>query len=103
MKKIVQIDKHAEKEISKFPRTVQIKFRALINILVEKGKLEPPVGKKLSRGLFEMRIRHKNTYRLIYTYFEHNLIIILSAFVKKVQKTPLKELQKAEKRLKQYL
>ena len=103
MKKIVQIDKHAEKEVSKFPRTVQIKFRALINILVDSGKLEPPEGKKLSKGLFEMRVRHKDTYRSIYAYLEYNLIIILSAFIKKAQKTPLKELQKAEKRLKQYL
>jgi len=42
MKKIIQIDRHAEKEISKFSKKVQIKFRALINILSSEGKLELP-------------------------------------------------------------
>ena len=56
MKKIIQIDRHAEKEISKFSKKVQIKFRALINILSSEGKLELPDGKKLSNGLFEIRV-----------------------------------------------
>ena len=103
MKKAVQIDKNAEKEISKFPKIVQIKFRALINILIIKGKLEYPDGKKLPKGLFEMRIKHDNAYRSFYAYLKQNLIIVLSAFIKKTQKTPLKELKKAYKRLKQYL
>jgi phage-related protein len=103
MGKIIQIDKNAEKEISKFPRVVQIKFRALIDILIKKGRLEFPDAKKLPKGLFEMRVKYKNTYRSFYAYLKQDLIIILSAFIKKTQKTPLKELQKAYKRLKQYL
>lgn len=103
MGKIVQIDKNAEKEISKFPMVIQIKFRALISILIKRGRLELPDGKKLAKGLFEMRVKHKNTYRSFYAYLKQDLIIILSAFIKKTPKTPLKELRKAYKRLKQYL
>ena len=103
MNKLVQIDKKAEKELSTFPRGAQIKFRVLITILEEEGKLELPEGKKLSKGLFEMRFSYENTYRSIYAYLDNEIIIVLSAFVKKTQKTPLKELDKAQKRLQQYI
>lgn len=86
MKKVVQIDRNAEKEISKFPKAVQIKFRALINILIKRGKLEHPDGKKLPKGLFEMRVKHGNIYRSLYAYLKQDLIIVLSAFIKKTQK-----------------
>ena len=72
MNKIVQIDRKAKKELDKFPKEAQIKLRALINILLLKGRLEP-------------------------------IVIILSAFMKKTRKTPLIEIQKAQKRLQRYL
>lgn len=104
MKKSIFIDKNAQKELQKFPRPVQIKFQAAFELLEELGKLEEPLGKKLSghRNLFEIRIRYQGQWRSIYSYLEQETIIILSAFVKKTQKTESKELEKAIKRLQLY-
>ncbi|MBU3979562.1 type II toxin-antitoxin system RelE/ParE family toxin [Patescibacteria group bacterium] len=104
VRKAVLIDKRAEKELRKFSRTVQLKFQALFEILEEDGKLEEPFGKKLSGriDLFEIRVRQNGQWRALYAYIGKDSIIILCAFAKKTQKTPIIELDKAIKRLVDY-
>lgn len=104
MKQTVLIDKRASKELSKFTRPVQLKFQALFEILKETGKLEEPFAKKLvsTPGLFEVRVKYQGQWRAIYAYLEEKTIIILSAFDKKTQKTPVAELDKAKSRMKEY-
>lgn len=104
MGKAVLIDKRAEEELKKFSRPVQLKFQALFEILEEDGKLEEPFGKKLSGkgNLFEIRVKQGGQWRALYAYIDENSIIILCAFVKKTQKTPIMELDKAIKRLTDY-
>ncbi|MBI5151634.1 MAG: type II toxin-antitoxin system RelE/ParE family toxin [Candidatus Pacebacteria bacterium] len=101
MRKYVVFEKHAQKEIRTFPQTVQIKFKAILKILEEKGELHYPDAKKIEHknNLFEIRIKHRGEWRAIYTYSTRNYIIILSAFYKKTQKTPKEELEKAIRRL----
>ncbi len=102
--KTVCIDKRAEKELKKFPRCVQLRFQALLEILEEDGMLEEPFGKKLSGqpNLFEMRVKYQGQWRALYAYLQENQIIILSAFSKKTQKTPIAEIEKAKERKKYY-
>jgi phage-related protein len=102
MKQTVIIDKRADKEISVLPINVQIQLRSLIGVLADTGKLNLPEGKKLNREIFEIRIKSKNQHRCLYAYCNHQIIVILSAFTKKQQKTPLKEIEKAFNRLKTY-
>ena len=103
MKKSVIIDKRADKEIRKFGRKVLNKFRALFDILKDEGVLAEPFAKKLSEtGLFEVRVKYRGQYRALYAYFEKEYIVILTAFIKKTQKTPLHEISKAKKRLSEY-
>lgn len=61
-----------------------------------------PFAKKLDSILFEIRIKQDGQWRAIYAYALKSEIIILSAFLKKAQKTPKKELTKALKRFKNY-
>ena len=105
MKKTVLVDDRAIKEINKFPKAVRIKIRAYTDILKETGGLQKPFTKKLNTklNLYEIRIKHKGTWRVFYAYCGKKEIIILSALHKKTQKTPLKEIRKAEKRLREYL
>lgn len=52
-------------------------------------------------GLFEIRIKlGSNIYRVFCFFDKGNLVVLLSGFQKKTQKTPKKEIKKAE-RLKQ--
>ncbi len=102
MKKAVRLDDRAKREIGKFPIPAQIKTAALLQALERDGFLHEPYAKKLSVDLFEIRIKSKGQWRVLYAYLLQAEILILSAFHKKTQKTPLTELAKAKKRLQEY-
>lgn len=104
MKKTILIDRRAAKEIKRFIRPVQLKFQAMFEVLEQDGKLEEPFGKKLSgyTNLFEVRVKYQGQWRAIYAYLKKENIVILSAFGKKTQKTPITELEKAKTRVADY-
>lgn len=102
MKKTIVLDLLAVKELDVFPAEVRARFNDLIKILSEEGRLEMPFAKKIGNKLFEIRIKQKGQWRVIYAYISKNQIIILSAFQKKTQKILKKELTKALKRLQKY-
>ncbi len=100
--KSVVIDPSATKELDSFPIEVRARFNDLFEILSKEGKLEMPFAKKIAGNLFEIRVKVNGQWRATYAYYLKNQIIILSAFQKKTQKTPKKELATALKRLKHY-
>jgi phage-related protein len=57
--------------------------------------------KKLSgtKNLWELRIYYRNQYRIILAKAGEGKVVLLSAFIKKRQKTPKKEITIAQKRL----
>jgi len=105
MKKIVKVDPRAAKEFVDFPDEVKEDFLALIRKLEELGQLMQPEAKKLSgyKNLFELRVIISGQWRGFYAYLTNNEIIILHFMRKKTQKTPTKDLNLVEKRLKEYL
>lgn len=59
-----------------------------------------PFSKVIGKGLLEIRVRSKNDIaRIIYAFAKGKQIILLHGFIKKTQKTPLKELEIAKFRL----
>ena len=72
-----------------------------VNLLQEYGpQIRPPHSKKLAgyKNLFELRTSGKSPVRLMYTPSEQRFII-LHAFTKKTDKTPLKEIGTALNRI----
>ncbi len=56
-----------------------------------------------SSGLYEIRVENRtNIYRVFSFFDEGKLIILINGFQKKTQKTPVNEIDKAEKLKKQY-
>jgi phage-related protein len=53
-----------------------------------------PHSKKIVADIFELRVRGQQEVRIFYCFYK-NQIHLLSGFVKKSQKTPAKEIQKA--------
>ena len=102
MKKKIFLHPKVEKELNKVPYNIREELQRLFNLLSKEGKLELPFGKKITKDLFEIRIRHKDHWRSIYAYIKGDTIIIVSLFKKKTNKTPTKELKKAYQRLLQY-
>lgn len=102
MKKKVIIDERADKELSKFSEKVREEFEKRFTFLRIEGKLEFPEARKVTRELFEVRIKFEGEYRSFYSYIGKDYVIVLHAFRKKTQRTPLKNLEIAERRLKEY-
>jgi len=102
MKKNIFVDKNAEKELREFSEEVQLAFEAHFKILELEGKLDFPQAKKITRDLFEIRVKLQGEYRGFYVYIGKLDIVVLHFFRKKTQKTPIKDLELAQRRLKQY-
>ena len=107
--KIVAYEKeNGEVPVEKFLEDVNPKMRAkiygLLEILQEKGnRLREPYSKHLEDGIFELRCKFGNDItRILYFFYYEGKIILTNGFVKKTQKTPLKEILKAEEIRKEY-
>lgn len=102
MEKKVYIDGNAERELRKLTEDAQEKFEAYFIILRKEGKLGFPDARKIRSSLFEIRVKHEGEYRGFYAYIGKKEIIILHIFQKKTQKTPIKNIEVAERRLSRY-
>ena len=72
----------------------------MVRILSEFGhELHMPHSKSIGRGLYELRVRGNPQIRIFYAFSKSN-IVLLHGFIKKSQKIPQKELQRAKKIMK---
>lgn len=78
-------------------------LRSLSLIKEDKSLLKEPLSKHLKDGIFELRIWISNlNIRILYFYFEKELVIT-NAFLKKTNKTPMKEINKAKRYRQDYI
>ena len=79
----------------------KMKRKALqeIQLLKEFGTdLREPYSKSLKDGLFELRVQQSNNIsRIFYFFFDGQKIVMTNGFIKKTQKTPQAEPDKALK------
>ena len=104
MKKEVVLDSRAYKDIKRFPRQVQMRFRSLYKLLTKYGKLREPYSKKLigHENLYELRVKYQGEWRAMYAYLGEERIIILNAFKKTTQKTPFNHIKTSLQRLRSF-
>lgn len=85
--------------IKKQQPTAIAKIVHLIDLLETHGSmLMMPHAKRLEKALYELRVRGKEEIRIIYA-FKGKIIYLLHCFKKQTQKTPVKEIAIARKRL----
>ena len=100
---------NGEKPAKEFLLSLDVKMRAkmadMISILQDNGSdLREPYSKHLSEGIFELRARVKTDItRVLYFFYVDRRIVLTHGFVKKTQKTPLSEIEKAMKESKDYI
>ena len=100
---VVFESKRGEKFVEEFVKSQDAKTIAKvgneIDLLEKHGPiLGMPHAKKLTSGLYELRIRGKQEIRIIYSFVKDN-IYLLHAFKKQTQKTPAREIEIAVNRL----
>ncbi len=76
-----------------------------IAILADNGyELREPYSKHLSEGIFELRAKAgSDISRVLYFFYVDKRIILTNGFIKKTQKTPKGEIDKAKKYRADYL
>ncbi len=92
------------KDIQKWPGGIRAKFSWLSKLIEKSGPEEigMPHIKALGHGLFEIRVQaHEGIGRALFCTMNGKVVVILSGFIKKSQKTPLQELVLAKKRMKE--
>ena len=78
------------------------------NIRIAEQTNNPKFFKKLNKNIWEFRVRFSNKQVRLLAFWdkrnkENTLVIATNGFAKKTQKTPKKEINKAEQIMKQYL
>ncbi len=85
---------------------VQKKFNWVLQLISTVERVPEKYLKHLTgtSGIYEIRIDYgSDTYRIFCFFADNNAIILMNVFQKKSNKTPLKEISRAEKIKKRYL
>lgn len=106
MKRVIW-DKVAIETIRSFSAEVRQEIGALLRILQDGGQLGMPQSrpvKQVASSAFELRVKDRDgIYRVFYVLFDKHRIMVPHAFTKKTQKTPLQEIETAQKRLRRLI
>nr|WP_330407377.1 type II toxin-antitoxin system RelE/ParE family toxin [Enterocloster lavalensis] len=84
---------------------MRAKMADTISILQDNGyELREPYSKHLSEGIFELRAKvGSDITRVLYFFYVERHIILTNGFIKKTQKIPPKEIERAKKYRADYL
>jgi len=87
--------------IDSLPTEVQAKVLRLINLLADYGVLlKEPYTRQIRGKLRELRITAKSgEVRVFYFAFAEGRMVLLHGFVKKARRTPIRDIEIAERRL----
>lgn len=104
-RKIIPFENHFWDFYNKLDPKVKIKFDWTIS-LIERTKIVPKQyfdHMTRTNGLWEIRVKAGNNIFRVFCFFDKgNIILLLNGFQKKTQKTPKKEIKKAEMLKKKY-
>jgi phage-related protein len=102
----VSVDKRLEIWLNDIPNDIKARIINIVNLLIEHGpqNVREPYVKHIKGKLFEIRAKGKDGIaRVFYFTMTGQRIVLLHGFMKKTQKTPEKELEKATVRMKEIL
>lgn len=102
--RIETLNNAVDRELFALPKDVQAAFLRLSERIEAVGlqQIGEPHVKHLRGKLWEMRLRGRDGIgRVIYVVAVERRIVILHAFLKKTQKTPISALELAERRAKE--
>ena len=88
--------------IQKWPDKLHAQFLKIVGLIEKVGPIEigMPHIKSLKSGLFEIRIKgFEGIARAPFCMIKGKVVIVLSEFIKKTQKTPQREIEIAIKRM----
>jgi phage-related protein len=99
----VDFHRGVEDDILSMPPKIQARMIKLLELIEMHGaNLGPPHTESMGDGLFEIRAKaQEGIGRSLFCYLKGQHVYVLSAFVKKSNKTPKKEIDLARERMKE--
>lgn len=100
---ITYYSREVQEDIMNFPVTLQARYIGLTQRMLAYGpNLGLPHTDAFGNGLFELRLKGvEGIARVFFCTLVEQEIVMLHSFIKKAQKTPLKELKLAKQRMKE--
>ena len=91
--------------VDSLPVEMQAKTLRLIELLANHGVLlKEPYARQVKGKLRELRVTARSgEVRILYIAFADRRFILLHGFIKKTRKTPVREIEIAERRLKDFV
>ena len=102
-RKIITYGGYFERFISTLTEKELRKLDYIISLLESEDRVPVKFIKFLRDGLYELRMEYgSNTYRVFFIFDDGQIVVLLSGYQKKTQKTPQAEIDKALKIKKAY-
>ena len=104
--KVLIFSRAVEEEIEALPKDIRARLDRFRTVICEHGPMALPAkhAKFLGGGLWELQLMGRDGIaRVIYITTAGQTVILLRAFIKKTQKTPLQELELARQRARSLL
>lgn len=81
----------------------QEKIKYGLLLLATQNRMPAKFVKFIRNGIFELRTEYSgNVYRVFFIFDNGNIVVLFNGFQKKTQKTPVSEIEKAEKIKEEY-
>jgi phage-related protein len=103
MKKIVAFKSYYKDFMASLSREEQLKIRRVLALFETQDLIPHHYIKYVGNGIFELRITlPTRETRIFFIYDGETLVVLFNCFVKKTEKTPKKEIEKANKLKREY-
>lgn len=106
---VFYVEESGSKPINEFLKVLDVKTQARFIDSIERlrqrnTQAREPLVRHLEGKLWELREEsNTNIYRIIYFFFTGRRIVLLHGFAKKTQSTPRREIELAERRMRNFL
>ena len=103
MKRIVAFKSYYRDFMASLSREEQLKIRRVLALFETENLIPHHYIKYVGNGIFELRITlPTREARIFFIYDGETMVVLFNCFVKKTQKTPKKEIEKANKLKREY-
>lgn len=103
MKRIVAYKSYYEDFMASLHREEQLKIRRVLALFSTEDRVPHHFIKYIGDALYELRITLPNREaRIFFTYDGDTMVVLFNCFLKKTQKIPKKEIEKAQRLKKEY-
>ena len=105
VREVITYKEYFDDFFKKQPQKVRDKIIKVLDIIEQIGRIPTTYLKYIegTNGLFEVRVQLGNNIFRIFCFFDGNkLVVLLSGFQKKTQKTPPEEIKRAERLMTDY-